>query len=379
MAGRVERGVTWDNRASSVILLGLAHLFLGLVILSQLTSRDGYLERYQHIHDANGVPYRDFKVEYPPVLLVTAKALAADDIRETEIRLAALSLVLDGSVALSLSAAAGRRATARYLALSLPLVPFTLMSLEILAVALAVGGALLAERSRERSGGVLLGLAVMTKIWPLVIVIGLFVRRRTRAAAWALVTIAIVSAAWLAWGGLGGPGQVLTFRGAGGWELGSLIGSVLWLSGRSAVPIQGAYRVGSAPAWAKVGLLALLGIVLATIVRRARQKGATALGAPELASVSALLVASPVLSYPYPAWMTPWAALADPAGPWFRLTLLVTTLTAGSLLATSLGAPHRTVASIFLARDLAILAIVGLSLRRAKRASGAAPLIAGLE
>src|SRR6266487_1032851 len=72
------------------------------------------------------------------------------------------------------------------------------------------------------------------------------------------------TAAWVAWGGVDGPLQVLTFRGAKGWEMESTVGALVRGIGGASPRIEaGAWRVGDMAGWARDSLtLALLAAVV---------------------------------------------------------------------------------------------------------------------
>jgi hypothetical protein len=116
--------------------------------------------------------------------------------------------------------------------------------------------------------------------------------------------------AWVWWGGPSGPLQVATQRHTPGWEYESLVGSVLWALGRGFVSINDSARVGFAPGWAKALLLIAAGIGIAAVWYRASRREPQELGLPVVAVVSILLLAAPLLSYPFMIWLVPWAAIA---------------------------------------------------------------------
>ncbi len=204
-----------------------------------------------------------------------------------------------------------RRTAALYLLIGLPLVPFIAIRLDPLVVALAVWGVALARRGRERAGGATLALAGLTKLWPLVVAPALLIERRMRAARWFACLFVVGVGAWIAYGGTDAIRQVVSFRGATGWEIESTVGSIVWLVTGGPVRIEGgAPRVGQIPGWSRPVLLLVLVAVLAAIWVRARGRHVDAAGAPSLAAVAALLALSPLFSLQYALWLAPWAAVA---------------------------------------------------------------------
>src|SRR5262249_61839541 len=122
---------------------------------------------------------------------------------------------------------------------------------DLLAVARGVGGLALIRRRAERTGGVLVALGTLAKVWPLVVLPGLVVERRRRAGVWACGALLLAGVVWLAVGGISGVLDTFTFGHATGWQIESTIGAVRFLTGGGPVRREvGALRVGSMPGWA---------------------------------------------------------------------------------------------------------------------------------
>jgi hypothetical protein len=272
---------------------------------------DADIVRFHQIATADGRPYRDLEVEYAPAETIAIGFIAGGGLRSTAVRLAALALACDLLAFAGLWYGWGRRSAALYLLIGVPLVPFIYSRLDPLVVGLAIWGLGLARRGRERTGGATLALAGLTKLWPLVVAPALLIERRMRAARWFACLFAAGIAAWIAYGGVDGIRQVVSFRGATGWEIESTIGSIVWLfTGGPFAPEGGAPRVGEIPGWSRPVLLLALVALLAAIWARARQRRVDAAGAPSLAALAALLALSPVFSLQYVLWIAPWAAIA---------------------------------------------------------------------
>jgi hypothetical protein len=266
--------------------------------------------RFDQIAMTHGTPYRDFQVEYMPVEMATIHAIARDGPASTATRLALISFICDLATAGALWYGWGKGAAAFYLLLGLPLQTFILYRVDPLVVALAAWSMALAKRDRDGPSGVLLALAVLTKIWPLVLLPWFIYERRTRALMTSAAVAGAGLVAWVIVGGIRAPWQVLTFRGAPGWEVESLIGHLVWLIKGSPVHLEaGAARIGVAPLWARALLLAAAIGAVTWIWARTR-KGVEAAGAPAMAAVTALLLCSPLFSVQYTAWLVPWAAVA---------------------------------------------------------------------
>jgi len=125
--------------------------------------------------------------------------------------------------------------------------------------------------------------------------------------------------------------QVATFRGSHGWQIESIVGSLLLaLSAHPVVYEGGANRIGTVTNWARVWLVAgfssMLGVTTSfAAVNRPRRDGLLALTA-----VALLLVFSPILSWQYVGWLLPWAAIALADREWAAgaLTVVVAILSA---------------------------------------------------
>ena len=129
------------------------------------------------------------------------------------------------------------------------------------------------------------------------------------------------AAAWVGWAGIDGPVQVLTFRGAKGWQIESTIGAVVHVfAGADAHIERGAARLGVVPDWARLGLpaLALLGVgaVWWLVHRRPHAPVHVVDGVAPVAAVATLLVGATLLSPQYVSWLLPFAAIAAAGGEW---------------------------------------------------------------
>jgi hypothetical protein len=103
--------------------------------------------------------------------------------------------------------------------------------------------------------------------------------------------------------------QVLTFRGATGWQIESLIGSLVHLAGSETMRMEsGAWRIGTISSAASIAMFA----AAAPICVWSSWRGARLdrVGAGWLGSVSTLLVLSALLSPQYVIWLAPAAGIA---------------------------------------------------------------------
>jgi hypothetical protein len=310
-----------------VLLAGVRIAVVPIALASDATAPSRYrilpgdARRFYKIASQDGRPYRDFEVEYPPVMVAAIEAIDGGTVRSTTVRLMWSQLVIDLAIAAVVAWAWGRRAGIAYLLIGLPflLYPFIYLRLDLLSVFLAVLGIALVRRRHQYGGGAALAIACFAKLWPVVLVPVLIVRRAWRALAAFVVVGAAGTAAWVAWGGIDGPKQVLTFRGAKGWEFESTVGALVRSVGGATPHIErGAWRVGEVPAVVN-GVLAvalLAGVAMAWVLAsRAKPRGTAVLdGLAPMAAITVFLVFSPLLSPQFLLWLLPFAAITAAHG-----------------------------------------------------------------
>lgn len=276
---------------------------------AELTGWD--VERFVEIADAPGRPYADREVEYPPGALGLAEVAAGATLPTAHARVVALALVADVAALALLWTGHGRRVALTWWALTTPLLALTYVRFDLWAVALAVGALVAARRGRGVVGAIAMGLAFWVKSWPVVLVTGALAGGRRRAVLLAAGPV-VALAVWVAVWGPDGPRQVADFRGAAGWHVESVAGSLARLVDPSPVALEaGSYRFGTVPGPVAMLLRALTVGALVAIAWRARRapddERAEALAA--VAAVSALLATSLLLSPQFLVWATPWIAV----------------------------------------------------------------------
>ncbi len=309
------RGRTIAWCCAALVLLRV--VIVGVALDQQATAGHhtvlpGDVRRFHQIARRRGTPYADFTVEYPPLTLAAIDALDGRTVRQATVHLMWSQVALDALIALLLAWGWGRRAALLYLLLGLAFAwyPFLYLRLDLLSVALAVGGLALLRRRSAATGGALVAVACFAKLWPLVLAPGFAARRSWRALAAFLAVGVTGAAAWVGWAGIDGPVQVLTFRGAKGWQIESTIGAVLHVfAGADAHIERGAARLGVVPDWARLGLpaLALLGVgaVWWLLHRRPHAPVHVVDGVAPVAAVAMLLVGATLLSPQYVSWLLP--------------------------------------------------------------------------
>ena len=309
------RGATVLDLAPRGLIVGLVAarvLTVALVIVDANRNpvTDVDVQRAERIATSPATPYRNFSVEYMPLETGVIELIAGDGPAATATRLALLAFVGDLAAAVALAYGWGRRPAIVYLLLGLPLLTFLYQRFDPVAVALTAWALALSSRRRDVGAGTLFGLAILAKLWPIVLLPALWIRRRWSSLAAGAAVGVIGGAGWFLWGGPKGPLQVLTFRGAVGWSVESTVGNLIWITTDLHGSLEaGAIRIGVAPPWAK-GVL-LIGLLATEVIlwRRARQDHDEA-GGTALAAVTALLVFSPLFSIQYAAWLLPWAAIS---------------------------------------------------------------------
>ena len=332
--------------------------------------------RAQRIASSPAIPYRNFPVESMPLQTLADRILGGGSASSVAIRIAVLAFVADLAAASALAWGWGRRPSVVYLLLGLPLLPIVYLRFDLVSVALAVWAAAWIRHRGEALGGATLGLAVMAKLWPIVLAPFLLARRARSGVIAFLGVVLVLGAWWYLTGGPKGPFQVATFRDARGWHTQSVVGDVLWLLGRGPAYVEAdALRIGHAATWVKgVLLLGLLGCELA-IWRRASTRGGDAAGGPSLAAVAALTVFSPLFAAQFAAWFLPWTALAFEGDEVDRRAATAATVAIAltGLIALAWTDPTATPATwlrwLVLARNVVTIGVVVLWLRSRDRAA----------
>jgi hypothetical protein len=270
--------------------------------------------RYREIVRHPGTPYRDFDVEYPPGALAVFRAAGPRTYDGFRHRLFALQVVCQALIVFLLFRFWSGRTGWSYLLLSAPMLFVVYSGFDLVSVALAVGAATLLKERHPVAGGTGFVAGAFTKLWPVVLLPSLLIARRARAFTTAIVTGVVGLGAWIAWGGPGGVGQVVSYRGAHGWEFESVPGSLLRLLTRAPLRFEaGSWRVGAPPrALSVVFALVLLGVV-SGIWWLAAQRPALP-GVAETGAIAAVLVCGTLLSPQFAIWVMPFAAIAAAGG-----------------------------------------------------------------
>ena len=275
----------------------------------------GDFDRYYQIGSTAGRPYVDYQVEHPIGTLLIFKSLARLPRGRASFGLGVVVLDLAGDAIIlaSLAAGWGLVAAAYFAVTVIPVLGLFFNRIDAWSTAAAIVAVAAWRQDRPLALGVALAIGAAFKLWPLLFVPLLVVPWRGRGSLLALAaftaTAAVLAgtALWLA--GTNSVLQVLTFRGARGWQIESLVGNLLHLASARTLRLEsGSWRIGATSGPVAVAMfLAAAPICLWSTWRGARNNR---IGVGWLASVSALLLLSALLSAQFVIWLVPGAAIA---------------------------------------------------------------------
>ena len=291
------------------------HVPIAVVAVSYSTVKDADFDNYYNIGTRPGRPYTDFPVEFPIGALVTFRTIApiAGNFERFCLILVIINFAADLAIAGLLAWGWGIPAAACYAFVMIPLLDLFFLRMDLWSTAFATLG--VAAWSREHRNLAAIGFAVGAayKLWPLAFLPLLLVpspkRGRMASIGTAFATGIVILAGWLWVAGPAGLYQVVTFRGASGWEVESTVGAVWMLFDQSSLRLElGAWRIGATSGPISV-LLFVLGVVpcLWIVWRGAR---ARLVGAGWAGGISTLLVMSALLSPQFACWLAPAAGVA---------------------------------------------------------------------
>jgi hypothetical protein len=291
------------------------HLPIAVVAIRRSRLHDADFENYYNIGTRSGRPYVDIPVEFPVATAQTFRAIAAiaGDRERFGYSLVILSAAANVAIAGALGWGWGIEAAACYAFIVIPPLNLFLLRFDLWPTALATIAAAAWRRDRLVLAAIGFVAGGAFKLWPLMFLPLLLVtpdaRRRIAPLAIAIGAGLMVLAGWLWVAGPAGVYQVLTFRGARGWEIESTVGAVWMLFDQSSMRIEtGAWRIGTMVGPIAIVLFALGAIpCLWMIWRGARTRH---LGAGWAGGLSALLFMSALLSPQFSAWMAPAGGIA---------------------------------------------------------------------
>ena len=317
-SGTEPRAATAPAAVSLRDLIGLALGIcaqIGLAAWTAATAINGALTnllvgdvvaRYVRIAPIDA-PWVSEPVEFPPLGVAVIEPLAWVTGRGNVL---AVHMIIQGMLLLMLWAVVwfgwGVRGLRRLLFWTLPMLPILMLRIDAMSLLLVAAALVLVKRDRPVATGVAIAAGVLAKVWPGVLVLTL-VRRQWKAAVAGVAATALGTLVWMAFTTADAPLQVLGFRGAKGWHMESVAGTVVRLvDGGTPDLEQGAWRFGDA-SWVLTLVLGVLAVAIVLwacgrITEPARQL---------LVALPVVLIASPLLSVQYAAWLALPLALAE--------------------------------------------------------------------
>jgi len=355
------------------------HVPIAVVAVGKSKLPNADLDNFYDIGTRSGRPYVDFPVEFPVATAQTFRTLApfAGDREQFGVSLVILNVAADVAIALALGWGWGIEAAACYALIVIPLIDLFFLRMDLWPTALATFAT--AAWRREHSALAAIGwvAGAAFKLWPLMFLPLLLVssgaRRRIASLATAIAAGVMVLAGWLWVAGPSGLYQVLTFRGARGWEIESTVGAVWMLFEQTSMRVEsGAWRIGTTSGPISILLFVLGAIPCLWMIWRGGRTGH--LGAGWAGGISVLLFTSALLSAQYSAWLAPasgvaWVEKDRRTAVLTGLAVFVTNLVFKSFHPLVQGSPRAL--TIVLARNL-LLAVVAF---HATRLLAQAPLM----
>ena len=291
------------------------HLLLAALAAWWSSAPAGDFDRYWRIASTPGVPYRDFQVEHPIGTLLLFRALAAATGSRAGFALAVvvLNLIADLTIVSALVWGWGLAAGAAFAVGLLPITYLLLNRIDFWSMAAATVAVAAWRRERDVLAGASLALGAAFKLWPLMFAMlfaASWLRRKSLRAVTSMAALsAVLLTVWWMLAGGHGLYQVLTFRGATGWQLESTVGSLIHLVTNSPGRREAdSWRIGTIAGPTAILLFVVAMPVCLWAVWRGGLHGHV--GAGWLAGVTALLLLSALLSAQFIGWLMPGAAIA---------------------------------------------------------------------
>ncbi|MFB3778302.1 MAG: hypothetical protein ACE141_11845 [Bryobacteraceae bacterium] len=318
-------------------------------------SDTGLYYRYASEVLSGAWPYRDFRIEYPPLALpffLLPRLFTADRLLYALIfgflmflLHGATVVLVAGAVRSSVGAEATMRRLVWYTVCFCLLCPLPVARYDVLPALLCTASVLAWRDGWGVKGSVLAGIGALVKVFPAVVealgVLGELQQRRRmllRSAGAFTATLAAGILFWLALGGQEGVMGSVRFQTGRGLEVGSLYAGAFLLASKTGVTETSltyngsAWHVGSAwSGWIGDATVLMQVAALAMVCRRYWTTGGAGFVRWAAAAVVAVVVTSKVLSPQFLLWILPLVALiegkpGDAARKVFLLCCGVTTL-----------------------------------------------------
>jgi hypothetical protein len=313
-------------RARRTLFLALTVHGIAALVSAVLSRTPADLNRYYEIGRHPGRPYLDYPVEQPIGATVIFKTLARIPGGRLSFGLAVVGLTAtaDAIIVAALVWGWGVPAAAAYTVLVLPIIDLVFNRVDVWSTAAAALAVAAWRRDRAVPLGSALAIGGALKLWPLVLApLVVIPRAGSTLSAWrptargvnrpAMAAFGITGAAvallalWLA--GWNSTLQVLTFRGATGWQIESVAGSLIHLAGSATLRDEsGSWRIGTTSGPISIAMF----VAAAPLCLWSSWRGArfNRVSAGWLGAVSVLLLFSALLSAQFVIWLAPAAAIA---------------------------------------------------------------------
>ena len=291
------------------------HAVIGLVMLVLGARPQGDFDRFWEIATTAGRPYVDFPVERAPGEVAALKIVAALTGQRALFgpALVLLNLAADAAIIAALSWGWGAAAAICFAIAVLPVLDVLYSRIDLWSTAAATLAIAAWRRDRREATAAAIALGGAFKLWPLAFAVLLVTPPRTHFRFRPLLVFAAAAAGlgalWLAHAGWSGLFQVMTFRGADGWQIESVVGSVIQLLTHAPARFDaGSYRIGVTSGAISIVMFTAAAPICAWSIWRAGRTGH--LGAGWLACLSTLLLFSALFSLQFVGWLVPGAAIA---------------------------------------------------------------------
>jgi hypothetical protein len=308
------RGLDLGPRRLLVVAL-LVHVAIGAHAVLVSRQLQGDFLRYYEIATSHGRPYADYQVEYPigAFGMFRMLALPRGGPGSFGVAMVCTNLVADGVCVLALLWGWGMMAAAYFALALIPVFDLLLNRMDLPSVAAATLAVAAWRQDRLAVAAVAAVIGGAFKLWPLLFLGLLPVPRRERIVAAPIVACAIaggvIAAVWGWMAGWHGLLEVLTFRGARGWQIESVGGALVHLVSAESPRLEsGAWRIGTVSRAISIPMsIVAAPLCLWSVWRGGRTRH---VGSGWLAGVSSLIVLSPLLSAQFVGWLVPGAAMA---------------------------------------------------------------------
>ena len=297
-----------------VVAVGL-HILIGVTAFADAPEPAPDFDRYYQIASGRGRPYVDYQVEHPIGTWLVFRALASVPGGRPSFGrgVVAVNACADAVILASLLWAWGVPAALYYAWVAVPIGAMLFNRVDLRSMAAAtVAVAAWCRRSRYVTAAAL-AVGASLKLWPLVFSVALLQPPRRRPTTIAVLVFLLVggSLAALALILAGGRSilEVLTFRGATGWQIESVVGSIIHLVSSTPIRLEsGSWRIGTTSGPVSIALFA----AAAPICLWASWRGFRTQrpGTAWLTAVPLLLILSALLSAQYVGWLIPGGAVS---------------------------------------------------------------------